>query len=52
LNPTINQLEDFINRKNFKGQIEDIRGAWPYVKAYIKELETPFWKKVWRKIKK
>jgi hypothetical protein len=52
MNETITQLEGFINRKNFKGQIEDIRGAWPYVKAYIEELETPWFVRVWRKIKK
>jgi hypothetical protein len=45
----MNQFDGFLNHepKQYDGRIEDIRGAWPYLKSHIYNLiadvETPWW---------
>ena len=50
------QVEGILTGPEYNGRIEDLRGAWPYVKAHLinatVEAITPWWIKLfWRIVK-
>ena len=55
----ITELDGYINpvredgKKRYDGQLQDIRGAWKYLKQYIRELDEearlPWYKRILRR---